>query len=95
MFLFCKSTLQTLLESDYWNLEERMRNLLVGLFNFVLIIIVFGSYVIVAQSVVTGEWTAETNREKPDKIHLSFEGRTEKGERNQNGSSYDLADLQV
>ncbi|MBC7899779.1 MAG: hypothetical protein H7070_06960 [Saprospiraceae bacterium] len=67
---------------------------LIGLLNFALVFIVFGSYVIVAQSVVTGEWTAETKKEKSDKIHLSFERKTEKGGRNQHGSSFAYEDLQ-
>jgi hypothetical protein len=61
---------------------------------FALIVIVVGNYVIVAQTALTGDWKAEAGSEKnPDKIHLSFERRTEKG-RNQHGSSYDYADLQ-
>jgi hypothetical protein len=64
------------------------------LFSFALIVFVFGSYVIVAQSAVTGDWTAKTKEEDPDKIHLSFEMRTEKGGRNQHGSSFLFSDLQ-
>jgi len=61
---------------------------------FVLIVIVVGNYVIVAQTVLTGDWKAEVKSEKnPDKIHLSFERRTERG-RNQHGSSYSYADFQ-
>ena len=70
------------------------RSLIIGLLNFALIFIFFGSYVIVAQSVITGEWTAETRKEKSDKIHLSFERKTEKGGRNQHGSSFAYEDLQ-
>lgn len=71
------------------------KNFICGLFNLAVIIIVFGSYVIVAQTVITGEWTATTKDEKTDKIHLSFERRTEKGgKKNQHGSSFAYDDLQ-
>lgn len=46
-----------------------------------------------AQTTFTGEWKAETKSDKNDKIHLSFEHRTDKG-RNQNGSSYEYSELQ-
>jgi len=63
-------------------------------FAFVLIVIVVGNYVIVAQATLTGDWKAEAQSGKnPDKIQLSFESRSEKG-RNQHGSSYNYADLQ-
>ncbi|MEP7037236.1 MAG: hypothetical protein ABI891_02740, partial [Acidobacteriota bacterium] len=57
-------------------------------------VLVFGSYIIVAQTTSTGDWTATTKAEKPDKIYLSFERRSEKGGRNQTGQSYNFADLQ-
>jgi hypothetical protein len=60
---------------------------------FAFIIFVFGSYVIVAQNVITGDWTANARSEKPDKIHLSFEIRTEKGGRNQHGTDFAYSDL--
>lgn len=59
-----------------------------------LIVIVVGNYVIVAQEAITGEWKSELKSDKPDKIYLSFERRTENGGRNQNGSNYDFGDLQ-
>ena len=59
-----------------------------------LIVIVIGNSVIVAQT-LTGDWKAEVKSEKsPDKIQLSFERRTEKGGRNQHGSSFNYSDLQ-
>jgi hypothetical protein len=62
---------------------------------FALVVIAVGNYVIVAQTTVTGDWKAQVKSEKnPNKIQLSFERRTEKGGRSQNGSSYDYADLQ-
>lgn len=63
------------------------------LVNFLFIIFVFGSYVIVAQNVLTGDWTAKVKNEEAGKIHLSFEMRTEKGGRNQHGSSFEYSDL--
>ncbi len=61
---------------------------------FVFVVIVIGNYVIVAQTVLIGDWKAEVRSEKnPDKIQLSFERRSEKG-RNQHGSSFNYADLQ-
>ncbi len=62
---------------------------------FVLVVIVIGNYVIVAQTFLTGDWKAEVRSEKnPDKIQLSFERRSEKGGKNQHGSSFNYADLQ-
>jgi len=64
-------------------------------FVFALAIIVIGNYVIVAQTTLTGDWTGEVKLEKaPDKIQLSFERRSEKGGRNQHGSSFKYSDLQ-
>ncbi len=57
------------------------------------IIIVIGNYVIVAQTTLTGTWKAETKTDKPDKIHLNFSRKTEKGDRNQMGSTYDYDEL--
>ncbi len=78
-----------------------MRQTLVGLGNSLLcisfIIIVIGSYVIVAQTAVTGEWKADSRSEKRQydgKLHLSFERRSAKGGVNQHGSSYSYDELQ-
>src|SRR5215831_9575470 len=46
-----------------------------------------------AQSSTTGDWTASMGKEA-DKIHLNFERRTEKGNRNQMGQSYSYTELQ-
>lgn len=70
------------------------KSFILGFFNLALIVIVIGSYVIVAQTVVTGEWTANSKETKPGKIHLSFERKTEKGGKNQHGSSFAYEDLQ-
>ncbi len=65
-----------------------------GLINLALIVFVFGSYVIVAQTVTTGNWKASTKEETADKIHLSFVRDTDNGSRNQHGSSFEYSDLQ-
>ncbi len=70
------------------------KNFTFSLFSFALIFVLLSSSALVAQSVITGEWTAEPNKEKSDKIHLSFERRTEKGGRNQHGSGFAFDDLQ-
>lgn len=69
-------------------------NLAFRLFGLALFVFVIGSYVIVAQNVITGDWTASTKDEKPDKIHLSFEIRRENDGKNQHGSSFLYSDLQ-
>lgn len=68
------------------------KNAIFGLINFAIIFVFVGSGLVFAQNAITGEWTAEAK--KADKIQLSFERRTEKGGRNQHGSSFDYADLQ-
>ena len=71
------------------------KSMALRLFSFAFVIFVIGSYVIVAQNVVTGEWRADSkDADGPDKIQLSFEIRTEKGGRNQHGSSFAYSDLQ-
>jgi hypothetical protein len=58
---------------------------------FALTIIVIGNYVIVAQTTLTGDWRGEVKSEAhQDKIQLSFERRTKRGSRNQNGSSFQI-----
>jgi hypothetical protein len=68
--------------------------LAVRLFSFAFVIFVIGSYVIVAQNAVTGDWRGDIRDESPDKIQLNFEIRTEKGGRNNHGSSFLYSDLQ-
>jgi hypothetical protein len=72
------------------------RDLIKGLIgaSVAFIVIVIGSYVIAAQTAITGEWTANANQQKDGKIYLSFERRSEKGGRNQNGQNYEYSDLQ-
>jgi len=47
----------------------------------------------VAQNVMTGDWKASL-QDDPAKLNLNFERRTEKGNRNQMGQTYDFAELQ-
>ncbi len=47
---------------------------------------------VVAQNVLTGDWTASVK--ESGKIHLSFERLSAKGSKNQMGQSYDFSDLQ-
>ena len=75
-------------------MTKKLRNVTFSIFSLAVIVLVFGKYVIVAQNVVSGEWTAKTNAEKSDKLYLSFERRSAKGGRNQMGQSYEFADLQ-
>ncbi len=65
-----------------------------SIFTLAFIVLVFGCYVIVAQTSLTGNWTAKTKAETPDKIYLSFERSNEKGGRNQMGQSYNFNDFQ-
>lgn len=70
------------------------RNLGFRLLSLALFVFVWGSYVIVAQNaVITGDWTAKTISDEPDKIQLNFEIRKENGGRNNHGSSFAYSDL--
>ena len=69
-----------------------------SLLGIAFIVIVIGSYVIVAQNAVTGEWRADTRNEEgknDGKIQLSFERRSARGgHNNQTGFPVPLEDLQ-
>jgi len=72
-----------------------MRNhTIFGLFSFLFIIIVIGSYVIVAQGPITGTWTANTRDEKGGKLNINFERRVGGEGRHQVGESFDYSDLE-
>ena len=73
---------------------KKLQNSMFSIFTLAFVVLVFGSYVIVAQTTSTGDWTARTKTETPDKIYLSFESRSEKGGKNQTGQSFNFADLQ-
>jgi hypothetical protein len=73
-----------------------MRGLTSTVLGIAFIVIVIGSYVIIAQEAVSGTWKASTDvgeHGKQGEIHLSFERRSERGGRNQNGNSYAYSDL--
>ncbi len=70
------------------------RSLALRLFGLAFVIFVIGSYVIVAQNPISGDWRGDIKDENSEKIHLPFEIRTEKGGRNQHGSGFAYADLQ-
>jgi len=78
-------------------MRKNIYSLTTSFLKFSFIIIVIGKYVIVAQTAVTGEWKSENWSDKRDrddnKIHLSFERRTENG-RNNHGSSFAFSELQ-
>jgi len=75
-------------------MKQSFQLLIRSFFSLSLIIFVIGSYVIVAQTVVTGDWKATYKSEKEGKIHLSFSRQSEKNGKNTMGSSYELSDLQ-
>ena len=50
-----------------------LRNLVSAFFSFSIIVLVFGSVVIVAQTSVTGAWKTEVKADKAHKIQLSME----------------------
>lgn len=58
-----------------------------------MIVIVVGSYVIVAQSATTGEWKGSFKPEKENKVHLNLSRQNEKRGRNSFGSSFEISDL--
>ena len=64
-----------------------------GIISLAAMVLFVGSGLVFAQNAITGEWTAEAGKEKGDKIHLSFERKTERGGKNQHGSSYAYEDL--
>ncbi len=47
-----------------------------------------------AQEATKGEWTAEIDDKKPDKLQLTFKRRTAKGGNNTHGNGYSFSDLQ-
>jgi len=75
-------------------MKQNIQVLIRSVFGLALIVLVFGSYVIVAQTNVTGDWKANVDTKNADKIYLSFERRSEKGGKNQMGSTYNYSDLQ-
>lgn len=71
------------------------KNTIFTLFSILFIVIVIGRVVIVAQSPITGTWTANSRDEKDGKINLNLERRSTHGNgHNQMGKSYDYSELQ-
>lgn len=75
-------------------MSKNIQFLLRSALSLAVLVLVAGAYDVFAQTTLTGEWKASIKTEKANKIHLSFERRSEKGGRHQMGSTYDYADLQ-
>ena len=77
-------------------MRNNIKSLALNLASLAFIIIVIGKVVIVAQSPITGTWTADARQGKRDdgKIQLNL-SRTTRGEhKNQFGSGFEYSDLQ-
>ncbi|MFN6964523.1 MAG: hypothetical protein ACK4S4_12255 [Pyrinomonadaceae bacterium] len=71
------------------------KGLFYQLSSIAFIIIVIGSYVIVAQSPISGTWTADARDDKDaDKIELQLSRRSMGDRRNQIGRSYEYSELE-
>lgn len=75
-------------------MEKNLRSLTRVVCSLAFVLVTAGAHAVLAQTVLTGEWKASIDSRKPEQLHLSLERRSEKGGRNQMGSSYDFADLQ-
>jgi hypothetical protein len=75
-------------------MSHNIQVLIRSVFNLALVVLVFGVYFVSTQTTVTGDWNASVKSGSPDKIYLSFERRTEKGGKNQMGTSYEYSALQ-
>jgi len=94
VFLFQKAFLTKHKSGSGGFMRKNILTVLGAVFGFCLIVIVVGSYVIVAQTAVTGEWTADTTKQKDGKIYVQFERRTARGGRNQNGTNYEYSEFE-
>jgi hypothetical protein len=56
------------------------------------VVIVFGNYVIIAQSGISGEWKSRTSEKNPDQINISFDRSTEKGRNNFTGMTFKIGE---
>ena len=70
------------------------KNKIFGSLSVIAILLFVGSGLVYGQNAITGEWTAESKQEKTGKIHLSFNRTSERGGKNQHGSTYETKDLQ-
>ncbi len=75
-------------------MAKNIQTLMRSVFSLAFVVLIVGASGAFAQSALTGEWRASVEADKPGKIHLSFERRSEKGGRNQMGSTYEYAELQ-
>lgn len=73
---------------------KTLRILTWSLFSLSFILLAAGACSALAQNVQTGEWKGSVEAGKTDKIHLTFERRTGRGDHNRMGSTYDYAQLQ-
>ena len=69
-------------------MSTNVRTLALAVFASAFIIVIAVSHAVVAQDVLTGDWTASIDSAKSDRIHLSLERRTERGGRNQAGQDF-------
>lgn len=75
-------------------MSKNAQNLMRSILSLAFIVLVAGSNSAAAQNVLTGTWKASIKSEESDKIQLSLEHRTDRGAKNQMGSSYEFAQLQ-
>src|SRR5215203_3539102 len=91
-------------------MSKNVQKLLKACLNIAFIVIVVGSYVIVAQDTLTGTWKANDQswnhknkdndeeaverRESKNKVQLNFSYETSRGGNNNHGSSFAFSDLQ-
>lgn len=61
---------------------------------YAFIVIAIGSYIIVAQESVTGEWRGNVSADSPGKIRLTFEQRSDESHRSSNSTKYDLNEIE-
>jgi hypothetical protein len=74
-----------------------VRGLVGSLLSIAFIVIVIGSYVIVAQDAITGTWRADTdlgNHGKQSELQMNFERRSSRGGHSQHGNSYSYNDFE-
>lgn len=75
-------------------MSQSIKVLIRSIFSLALIVLIWGSYTVIAQTSLTGDWKANTDSKNVDKIYLSFERRSEKNNRNQMGSTFEYSALQ-
>ena len=75
-------------------MSKKLRTVISSVIGLGLVFVVAGVFLVAAQEPITGEWRANLKEESSDKIHLNFERRTDRGQRNQSGQSYQFSELQ-